>query len=318
MFIGIDINKNRISAKEAIKGEEYRCPLCDEKLELRQGEVRIPHFAHWKNRACIDSWSHDMSEWHYTWQDQFPTEQQEVVVEFEGKKHRADVLIKEHKVVIEFQHSNLSAEEFDERNTFYNNCGYHVIWLFDMTNDFLEERISLNDDNNSYLWKRPWGVFAKRDEDIIVFGHEYNSTWKDVNVFFENNWIVERVFSYDLKNKTLITSKTYKDKLFEWTKSTFLLWLKNNYISKNVSTPYCPKCRAKMEVRRGSWGNLLWGCVNWGTERNCNGIIFIDDNPFDIFVDNKCPYCGGTFFYDVLKEGNVCNKCNFTVNAKFF
>ena len=56
MIYAMDANKKRISAREAKRGEEYRYPLCDDRLELRRGDIRIPHFAHWKNTACIDSW----------------------------------------------------------------------------------------------------------------------------------------------------------------------------------------------------------------------------------------------------------------------
>ena len=45
----------------------------------------------------------------------------------DGQKHRADVLIEDKKVVYEFQHSSLSAEEFEDRNSFYNSLGYKVI-----------------------------------------------------------------------------------------------------------------------------------------------------------------------------------------------
>ena len=41
----------------------------------------------------------------------------------------ADVLINGY--VIEFQHSPISRDEIKERNEFYTNCGYKVIWVFD-------------------------------------------------------------------------------------------------------------------------------------------------------------------------------------------
>ena len=48
-------------------------------------------------------------------------------------KHRADVCYNNY--VIEFQHSHISATEFNERNWFYNAAGYKVIWIFDFIED---------------------------------------------------------------------------------------------------------------------------------------------------------------------------------------
>ena len=47
-----------------------------------------------------------------------------------GEKHRADVFIND--TVLEFQHSELSYDEFYERNEFYNSLGYDVEWIFDV------------------------------------------------------------------------------------------------------------------------------------------------------------------------------------------
>ena len=52
-------------------------------------------------------------------------------MEKNGIKHRADVFIKEKNLVIEFQHSQISNEDFNARNEFYNRCGYNIIWVFD-------------------------------------------------------------------------------------------------------------------------------------------------------------------------------------------
>ena len=115
MEFAVDCTGKRIHASEAIKEKEYFCPLCDNKVILRQGEINIEHFAHIKK--CDDNWHYDMSEWHLEWQKQFPKNNREVVMEHNGEKHRADVLACGY--VIEFQHSSITAEEFNERNRFY-------------------------------------------------------------------------------------------------------------------------------------------------------------------------------------------------------
>ena len=112
MFCALDSCGNRIYADEANKGEKYTCPICNLPVILRRGEINIDHFAD----ECVDDWKYDMSEWHKKMQNYFPKEAQEVVVTHQGKKHRADVLIGD--VVLEFQHSPITASEFEARNRF--------------------------------------------------------------------------------------------------------------------------------------------------------------------------------------------------------
>ena len=90
MEFALNQNKDRVHATDANKQDEYVCPLCHKKVVLRRGEVNVYHFAH--QSKCDDPWKYDMSAWHSEWQQQFPKRNQEVVIEFNGEKHRADVM----------------------------------------------------------------------------------------------------------------------------------------------------------------------------------------------------------------------------------
>ena len=143
-----------------------------------------------------------MSEWHRQWQEQFPVENREVPMslkmtgldyfhaqniydfeyddltevsyEEESKQlkitHRADVCINGY--VIEFQHSPLSYKEFNERNWFYNRCGYKVIWIFDMSEKYIECTGQASYGSGySYKWKNPIHTLRNwdyQDHDVIV------------------------------------------------------------------------------------------------------------------------------------------------------
>lgn len=162
MRIALDINKHRVHINETHAKENYFCPECGEELILKKGEIRQHHFAHRKDSPCVDGWHYDMSNWHLMWQDKFPRDTQEIVKVSDGKKHRADILIEECKTVLEFQHSPLDANEFDERNVFYNNLGYKVIWVFDVAEQYFsgaieELRVNL------YKWRRPKATFNNLD-----------------------------------------------------------------------------------------------------------------------------------------------------------
>lgn len=151
MRFALDSENRRIHATAANKTQEYFCPICHGRVTPRQGEINVWHFAH--QSSCTDVWSYDMSEWHRSWQERFPEEQREVVVKHNGKSHRADILIGNY--VIEFQHSKISAGEFEERNAFYTSAGNKVIWVFDEVEARQTERIDDGDDSNEYIWRWP-------------------------------------------------------------------------------------------------------------------------------------------------------------------
>ena len=134
MFIAYDKNQERISIENATFNEEYFCPICNSPVKVKAESSKSvkKHFAHKKGAVCLDSWKHDMSEWHYLWQEKFPVDCREIVLQSNGEIHRADVII--NKTVFEFQHSPISNEEFTKRNLFYLNCGYDIVWIFDATN----------------------------------------------------------------------------------------------------------------------------------------------------------------------------------------
>ncbi len=154
MFTALTKDNNRISIEDAIPGEEYCCPVCGNPVVVKAAKsdnVRT-HFAHKRNTLCLDDWKHDMSDWHFEWQSKFPIESREIVVEKDGVVHRADILIND--TVIEFQHSPISGEEFEERNSFYKSCGYRVVWLFDAA-----DKMKI-DDCFGLVWKRKTTLFS--------------------------------------------------------------------------------------------------------------------------------------------------------------
>ena len=128
---------------------------------VKAGTERAHHFSHFPNCECRDSWNghYDMSDWHYDWQNQFPPENQEVVVQCDEIQHRADILTD--RTVVEFQHSPLSSGQFNDRNVFYhNNIGYKVVWLYDMREDYDNGQIT-ESTANRFLWSRPRSTFRK-------------------------------------------------------------------------------------------------------------------------------------------------------------
>ncbi len=125
MFVALknkNDKKSMVGIENGIKGDLYYCPTCLGELIVKRGEIRTPYFAH--RHKCLDDWHYDMSEWHYHWQNQFPLINQEKVFTLNKKTHRADVFI--NKMVIEFQHSPIRKNEFEDRTGFYDGRGFSV------------------------------------------------------------------------------------------------------------------------------------------------------------------------------------------------
>lgn len=174
MYIALDKEQKRISIKDAVQGDVFFCPVCLEKMFVKAGTERARHFSHFPNCECKDSWNgqYDMSDWHYEWQNQFPSENQEVVVQCDDIRHRADVLTD--RTVVEFQHSPLSSGKFNDRNVFYHgNIGYKVVWLYDMREDYEQELIK-ESVANQFTWTKPRSTFRK-----------YNLRAGEIDLFFQ-------------------------------------------------------------------------------------------------------------------------------------
>ena len=102
-------------------GMRAKCPACGDDVIAKCGGVKVWHWSHLA--ADCDPWSEPETEWHLTWKERFPQECREVVI----GNHRADVLTKS-GIVIEFQHSSISTEEIEERESFY---GERMMWVID-------------------------------------------------------------------------------------------------------------------------------------------------------------------------------------------
>lgn len=103
-----------------------KCSDCAGAVIARCGEVRVPHWAHWRTRDC-DRWSEPETVWHRDWKNHFPENWQEISHPSEnGETHRADVKTGR-GIVIEFQHSPLPRDEQESRENFYPK----MLWVVD-------------------------------------------------------------------------------------------------------------------------------------------------------------------------------------------
>lgn len=125
----------RIHIGDAKPHQQYYCPACGESMVQKRGNINAHHFAH-KSKKCCDPWyTGKLSAWHEKMQSFFRANLRERVIwNIEHNEfHIADIALNSEngKIVIEFQHSEITQREFISRTRFYMCCGYTVIWVFD-------------------------------------------------------------------------------------------------------------------------------------------------------------------------------------------
>ena len=108
------------------------CELCGGTTIPKCGRINVWHWAH-KARDC-DTWAESETQWHLDWQARFPADSCEIPI----GNHRADVRSPT-GLVIEFQHSALSADEIREREDHYGS----MLWVFDAVEAFQTDRLNL-------------------------------------------------------------------------------------------------------------------------------------------------------------------------------
>ncbi len=242
-FANNEIGK-RVHIGESKDNSQYFCPYCSAPMIPRRGSVNIPHFAHVKNRLCSDNWKYEeMSEWHLSWQAAYPVENREVALLNEFGKHRADILVND--TVIEFQHSPLSSKEFKERNDFYVNCGYRVIWVFDVRENY-QKTLTFDNSADLYQWKYPpktltgFNLFSKvqvyfhlkdatEEDDVIIrltsFSEGDLSHFKSApSAHYNKNEFVELTTTGSVKRETDLSEKS------EFVHQLYFIRRKNNEI----------------------------------------------------------------------------------------
>ena len=146
MLVAITSEKKRVILNSFIplttlnqlkKETEFYCPQCGERLQLKVGSIKIPHFAHYANSNCSSLFSEGESEQHLIGKEQlyqfFKSLKLEVELEpyLPELKQRPDLFIslKKLRYASEYQCSPLSDKRFHERNNGYIRNGIYPIWI---------------------------------------------------------------------------------------------------------------------------------------------------------------------------------------------
>ncbi len=116
-----------------LKQSSFYCPQCRQRVMLKAGTMKIPHFAHRPSSSCR-SFSENESERHlkgkadlYRWLSRFGEAQLEAFLP--EICQRPDLLAKG-KVAVEFQCSSISSDVFSARTQGYQRHQYVPFWIY--------------------------------------------------------------------------------------------------------------------------------------------------------------------------------------------
>lgn len=129
----------RIEAAGAAKGLAYACPSCGQAVTLRQGQIKVAHFAHKPPTDC--SWARGETADHLNakiaLRDAFRrrgyiADYEVEVLSVRGDR-RADVMVlspdRQHQWAIEIQHTSILFPEIAARTQAYIDVQVSVLWV---------------------------------------------------------------------------------------------------------------------------------------------------------------------------------------------
>ncbi|WP_432357690.1 competence protein CoiA [Sporosarcina sp. UB5] len=123
----------------------FYCPQCKGGVQLKVGDIVIPHFAHKRDSTCDGSFSEGESPQHLNGKrllyERLLAVTQEVVLEplLNNISQRPDLLVKTGEAMfpIEFQCSTIPISDLEKRTDGYRRVGMHPIWILHTPSKFM-------------------------------------------------------------------------------------------------------------------------------------------------------------------------------------
>lgn len=128
----------RTALQQLRETKNFYCPLCKERLLLKIGSSKTPHFAHYSKSNCENQFSERESEIHLKGKEQlyslFRGLDLQAFLEpyLPSLQQRPDILLEGNlakRIAIEFQCSPISSEKLNNRNDGYKRVDILPIWI---------------------------------------------------------------------------------------------------------------------------------------------------------------------------------------------
>lgn len=128
------------------RSQLFYCPQCDSPVQLKVGDIVIPHFAHEKDTACSSNFSEGETKEHLLGKQQLYLflQKQTKHVELEPfmrmLSQRPDLLVMTSSgtTPIEFQCSTIPVSDIESRSDGYRSIGMKPIWILNTPTKFSE------------------------------------------------------------------------------------------------------------------------------------------------------------------------------------
>ena len=134
-----------------------------------------------------------ISKWHSAWQNEFETKEFAFKkINNQIKERRADVYINKHNLVIEFQHSQITKEEVDNRKHDYSLHNANIIWVID-GNKYVE-KTDLDNSRVFLTLNSIWLYDSFTSYNIIYIDYQEN---------------IYKLFPKEVKNKMIDVDKPF-------------------------------------------------------------------------------------------------------------
>ena len=200
------------------KNNKHDVLKCNKGHELvcANGKIKIPYFRH---KNSDDVGGEKMTVWHSEWQGNFRNTEIDFtqINENQIKNRRADALLTEHKIVIEFQHSKISHDEVFNRKCDYELHYHKIVWIIDGNSSIKIKQLDYSGrffiEFTSDLWKY---------KSFICY--EY--------IFIDIDNMIYKIYPKDVKSNMIDVEEP-------WQKKDFITLLNaNDKIINTVELPY--------------------------------------------------------------------------------
>lgn len=158
MLTAVSDKGEKVIGWKAEKAGSYYCPGCEEKLILRQGELKVHHFAHIAESVC--GYVTNETEKHLLMKqslyNQFINSNlyKNVELEYRLEDRIADIYLvnsQDKRIAVECQVSNLDIIEFRKKIAYYSYKGIYSIWIFSANAELDKRFIKLINTNGARL-----------------------------------------------------------------------------------------------------------------------------------------------------------------------
>lgn len=148
MLLALNEHNDRI---RAYKHGDGWCPVCNQKLIAKCGEIMVHHWSH--VTKCTIIWNLE-TEWHLEWKDMAELNGCEIEKNFISRV--ADSF--KWNIVYEFQHSSINVVELINRSEFYSKKRLIINWIFDLSSKFKKGHLKFKykPEYNKYYINTSW------------------------------------------------------------------------------------------------------------------------------------------------------------------